>query len=385
MKKILFISTRFPYPIFSGDKSRSFDILKFLSKKNKIHLVCLEKENEIYKKNLSFCNKIKTFELSFLSRLIKAIFSILKLEPLQNGFYLSNEMKNYINSVADQYDTIICHLLRSSQYLPDNYKGKKVLEMSDLQSLAYQQLIIQLSALNPIKYIYILEKFLVERFEKKTFKKFHNIVFVSNKDAKEANKKVSNKKTYVVEMSKNFDSKFYNYKKNNYKIIFIGNIKFIPNKIACNDFVENVLGLINLKYPKISFHVIGNIGYLHKKTLKKHRNVIVHGKVKNLKSVMKNSICGLCNVKVSTGFQSKILTYMSYGIPTVLSNSSFINTGFKKNWDVLVFKNNEQLKEKIFFLINNKKGAEKLSNNSKKTIKKKYNKDKVLLKYDKII
>jgi len=385
MKKILFISTRFPYPIFSGDKSRSFDILNFLSKKNKVHLVCLEKENEKYKKNLSFCSNIKTFELNFLSRLIKVIFSILKLEPLQNGFYLSNEMKNYIDSVADQYDTIICHLLRSSQYLPDNYKGKKVLEMSDLQSLAYHQLIKQLSVLNPIKYIYILEKFLVERYEKKIFKKFHNIVFVSNKDAKEANKKVSGKKTYVVEMAKKFDSKIYNYKKSNYKIIFIGNIKFIPNKIACNDFAKNVLGLINLKYPKISFHIIGNIGYLHKIFLKKYKNVIVHGKIKNLKNVMKNSICGLCNVKVSTGFQSKILTYMSYSMPTVLSYSSYVNTEFKKNKDVLVFKNNEQLKEKIFILINNKKISEGLSNNSEKIIKKKYNRDKVLLKYDKII
>ena len=385
MEKILFISTRFPYPIFSGDKSRSFDILKFLSKKNKVHLVCLEKENEIYKKNLSFCAKIKTFKLSFIARIIKATFSMLKLEPLQNGFYLSNEMKNYINSVADQYDTIICHLLRSSQYMPNNYNGKKVLEMSDLQSLAYQQLIKQLSVLNPVKYVYIFEKFLVEKYEKKTFKNFHNIVFVSNKDAREANKKISIKKNHVIEMAKNFNSNLYKYKKNNYKIIFIGNIKFIPNKIACNDFVKNVLGLINLKYPKISFHVIGNIGYLNKIFLKKYKNVVVHGKVKNLKNVMKNSICGLCNVKVSTGFQSKILTYMSFGIPTVLSNNSFVNTGLKKNKEVLVFKNNKQLKEKIFYLLNNKKIAEQLSRNSEKIIKKKYNRDKILSKYDKII
>ena len=32
-----------------------------------------------------------------------------------------------------------------------------------------------------------------------------------------------------------------------------------------------------------------------------------------------------------TGFQSKILTYMSYGIPTILSINSFINTSFRKN------------------------------------------------------
>ena len=55
MNKILFVTTRFPFPIFGGDKLRSFDILKFLSKKNQIDLVCLGDGNEVSKKKLAFC------------------------------------------------------------------------------------------------------------------------------------------------------------------------------------------------------------------------------------------------------------------------------------------------------------------------------------------
>ena len=88
MNKILFISTRFPFPILGGDKSRSFDILEFLSKNNQVDLVCLGENNKIYKKKLTFCRNIKVFHLNFLSRIINTIFSLLKLEPLQNGFYL---------------------------------------------------------------------------------------------------------------------------------------------------------------------------------------------------------------------------------------------------------------------------------------------------------
>ena len=47
MKKILFISTRFPFPVLGGDKLRSFDILEFLSKKNQVDLVCLGEKNKI--------------------------------------------------------------------------------------------------------------------------------------------------------------------------------------------------------------------------------------------------------------------------------------------------------------------------------------------------
>jgi len=384
MSKILFISTRYPFPIFSGDKLRSFGILKFLSKKNQVDLVCLGKRDEMQKK-LAFCRNIKVFHLGFLPRIINTIFSFLKLEPLQNGFCLSNKMKNYIDNVEGKYDTIICHLLRSSQYLPNKFNGKKILEMTDLPSLNYQQLINQLSIFNPLKYIYAIEKFLVYGYEKKISAKFHNIVFISNKDALEAKKKISPRKVSVIGSADNFVSKLFKYTQNNNKIIFIGNINYIPNKLACYYFAKNILKKINLKYPKIKFHVIGNIRYLDKIFLGKHKNVVIHGKINNLKNVVKNSICGLCNVRVSTGFQYKTLTYMSYGIPVILSTNAFVNTKFKKNKEVLVFRNDEELIKNIYYLKNNKAKANQLSINSQKIIKKKYNQNKVLLKYNKII
>ena len=169
MKKVLLISTRYPFPIFGGDKLRLFNIIKFLSKKNHVDLVCLGKKNEI-KKNISFCKNVKVFHLNIFIRIINTFFSFLKLEPLQLGFCLSNEMRNYIKNVESEYDSIVCHLLRSSQYLPDQFNGRKTLEMTDLQSLNYKQIISQLSIINPLKYIYILEKFLIHRYEKKYLK-----------------------------------------------------------------------------------------------------------------------------------------------------------------------------------------------------------------------
>ena len=155
--------------------------------------------------------------------------------------------------------------------------------------------------------------------------------------------------------------------------------------MACYYFAKDILKKINLKYPKIKFHVIGNIRYLDKLFLGKYKNVVIHGKVNNLRNVIKNSICGLCNVKISTGFQYKTLTYMSYGIPVILSVNAFVNTKFKKNREVLVFRNDDELIKNIYYLKNNKAKANQLSINSQKVVKKKYNRDKVLLKYNKII
>ena len=136
---------------------------------------------------------------------------------------------------------------------------------------------------------------------------------------------------------------------------------------------------------EIKFHIIGDIGHINKFFLSRYENIVIHGKVNNLKNVIKNSICGLCNVKISTGFQNKTLSYMSYGIPAILSINSFSNTSFKKNKEVLVFRNDEELIKNIFHLIENKKAANQLSINSQIIIKKKHNRNKVLLKYGEII
>ena len=159
----------------------------------------------------------------------------------------------------------------------------------------------------------------------------------------------------------------------------------MPNKLACKDFAKNVLKKINFKYPKIQFHIIGDIGLIDKLILKSYRNVIIHGKIKKLENVIKNSICGVCNVKVSTGFQNKVLSYMSFGIPSIMSTNAYINTKFKRNSEVLVFKDNEEFINKIFLLKEDKSKANQLSINSVVAVKKKYNMNKMLLKYNKII
>ena len=91
MKKILFISTRYPFPIFGGDKIRAVGILRHLSKKNKIDLICLNGQKNSHLNQIKFCNNVKVFRINFIKRLIYTITSFLKFEPLQVGFYFSEK------------------------------------------------------------------------------------------------------------------------------------------------------------------------------------------------------------------------------------------------------------------------------------------------------
>ena len=106
---------------------------------------------------------------------------------------------------------------------------------------------------------------------------------------------------------------------------------------------------------------------------------------KNLGPIIKNSICGICNVNIGTGTQMKMLTYMSYGLPCISSIVSFKNTSFNPNKEIIVFNNKNDLISKIIKLKKNKLFSNKISKLSYFAFKKKYEINKILSRYDKII
>ena len=386
MRKILFVSsTPLSKKTFDGKEKRALSILKSLSKKNKVDVICIDQNQSINKKKIHFCNNEIRFQINLFQRFFNTLNSLFHFKPLQNGYFYSKEMFNFIENNKDRYDVIIFHLIRCAQYLPPDFAGKKILEMTDLISIRDQQIIKRLSIINPLKYLYILERFLIKRYEKIVSNKFDKIVFISKKELYEAKKFIDRRKIEVIENIFKVEKNIFKFKSNNNKIIFLGNINYIPNKLACFDFAKNILPIINKKYPDITFNIIGKINFLDKFYFKLQNNTIIHGPVKNLEKIFKNSICGICNVNIATGFQNKILNYMSYGLPTITSVESFDKSTFKKNKDILVYSKKNELIKFLLSLKEDKKLSYKLSRNSFNTTKNKFKFSKIFMKYQKIL
>ena len=175
-------------------------------------------------------------------------------------------------------------------------------------------------------------------------------MIVSRKDLDNSNKKF-NKKIIEITNGIKKKKKIFKFHKKNFKIIFIGNINYLPNRYACYDFAKNILPKINLVYPEVEFHIIGKINILDKIRLYLFKNVKVLEKVKSLRKHLNLSICGISNLQIATGVQNKILTYMSLALPTIASSISA--SGIKNlsiNEDFLVLQNNEKFINQIIQL-----------------------------------
>jgi len=381
MKKILVVTTRFPFPLFSGDKLRIYNIFKYLSKKNKVDLIYTEpKEN--FKKKIRFIDKTIFIKTRRIEKYFNILFFFMMGKPLQVGYFFSAEMRAKINEIKKNYDAIIFHLIRSVEFLPKNYEGTKILEMTDLISKNYSQLYKKLNFINPLKYLYLIEQVLLEKYEKKIAESFDRIVLVSKRDAKyfSIGNKVK-KRVQVIPMGTDIKKKKYNFKKKNKDIIFIGNINYLPNKIACYDFIKTTMPKLEMKGINITFKIIGQTSNLLKFYLTRFKNVEVYNNIIFPEKLCNNAICGVSNLSVVTGIQNKIMEYMRIGLPTIVSEKCFDNLNFIKNKDLLVYKNQDEFVKQIIKLKTEKQFAKKISNNCYRKIRSNYTWEKSLKKY----
>ena len=109
-----------------------------------------------------------------------------------------------------------------------------------------------------------------------------------------------------------------------------------------------------------------------------------YGKVKNLEPYLSKVICGLANLNISTGIQTKLLTYMSYGIPSISSKQVLENFDKISSDKMVYFNNNTDFINLIFKFRENKSFSNQSSKRSLNAIKK-FKWEKVLKVFDKII
>ena len=368
MKKILFICPRNPFSErFSGDVIRAKKFIYFLSKNNYVKVLSPDVKNSRKKESKLSYEGFK--EISYVAKIFHIFFSLLKLRPIQLGYFYSPKIEEYIKNNYLNYDVIFFQSFRTAQYMPKNCKKNCVLDMGDLMSKNYKQTSARYFFFNPIRIIYFIESLLVKQYESLCFIKFDRILLLSKKEIDTVEKKYK-KKLAQISFGIDYIKKKYKFSEKNYKILFIGNIKYAPNKNACYEFANKILPAINKVYSNIEFHIIGEISKIDNFLLSKKKNVKILNKIKNLDPYLNKTICGLANLKISTGIQTKLLTYMSYGIPSVCSKQVIKNFDSIKEGKINYYNDNKELIKIIFRFKRDKNFSLSASKRSLKVIKK---------------
>ena len=97
---IIFITSRFPFPIDKGDKLRAYYQIKELSKVHNVHLLSISdknlNQNDINKLK-EVCSDIHIFKINLFKRILNLFKTFINNKPFQVNYFYSKSIQRNIS------------------------------------------------------------------------------------------------------------------------------------------------------------------------------------------------------------------------------------------------------------------------------------------------
>lgn len=370
MKKILIISPYFPFPARDGGKVRLYNLIKHLSKENKVYLLayieptadksCIdlakefctevfpvvrEEEKRIIQDDIPRC--VSFFYTQAMIDELKKVLEMVKPDVVQLDFLIMTQYVKYIKDVPVFYTEHDMGLLDFNQSFHDR-------DLEDNERFFEWKRLVN--------------------YEKKILDYFRSVIVLTERDKKLIENLNGNVKATIIPTG--VDTEFY--KPNDYtnkekNLVFVGHYKHFPNADAILYFVKQIYPKIIEKIPNIKLYIVGS-GIVKSVENLKNNNIIVTGEVDDIRQYLKRPNIFIAPVRLGGGIKGKVLEAMAMGVPVVATKEavSGIDYTFDNKFalvsdDVDVFANN------VISLVNDDSLYEKLSSNSRKIAEDNYN------------
>jgi len=377
--KILMLTPYVPYPPSSGGQIRTLNLLKYLSKKNKITLVCLYKneEEKKYVKNLyKYCKTIYPFKRPEqpwqLRIIIRTIFSNLPFLIVRN---YSHQAKKIIEEILnkEKFDVIHAETFYVMPHIPPT-KIPIILVEQTIEYRVYQHFVNKIFfILRPFLYLDILKLKFWERFYWKNAK---IVAAVSETDEENIKNLEPGIKTVIIPNAPGEEMIVKKIPKKNLKkpvLLFQGNFYWLQNLEAAEFLIKKIYPHLKKTIPRAKIVISGQKA--SKIRAKKNIEIIdlKINQTQMVKKIYKKANLFIAPIFGPGGTRLKILAAMAAGIPVISTKTGVTGLKVKDNVHVILAENENDFVEKIKLIINDKDLYQKIQKNAYQLIKTQYN------------
>jgi len=324
LAKILFITSRFPYPLTKGDRLRVYFQLKYLALTNEIHLVAIS-DTEIPEHDLEavsqFCSSVQVHVLPLYTRVFQLLLSPFKKLPLQVAFFYNNGIRKKIEEVIAniQPDHIHCHLIRTTEYVRNVSGIRKSLDFMDAFGKGMEKR-AQMERNFLKRMLFTYEKHQLYRYEKLVFNYIDCVCIISKQDKSWIPGSRANE---IITLPNGVDFEaFYPQKlEKKYDVVFMGNLDYPPNIVAVSFLLKEIIPLVKETRPDIKVLIAGTGA---SKEMKKLGSVNVHfiDKFDHISRSIAISKIMVAPMIVHIGLPNKVIQAMAMKTPCIVSTLS---------------------------------------------------------------
>lgn len=370
--KILFLAHRLPYPPDTGDKVRSYQVLKHLASQHEVHLACLldHRCNELAVAALRpiVTNVIyaPVSRFASLGRMLRALFTD---QPLTVSHFDSPALRRQLDQLMLQvdFDAIYVYSSTMAVYVLDYKTPLRVIDFCDLDSAKFKQYAVTRKL--PMSWLYRLESRRLAIYEKEIAAHFDHVFFIGPEEKKLFAANGFQREVELLSNGVDLDRYYGNTLPAQQPtppggkpyLLFTGLMDYPPNIDAAYFFARKVFPILRTVLPELQFYIMG--GNPVRKIRKLHdakTGIFVTGYVDDLRPYIKNAQVFVAPMRIARGMQTKILEAMACGVPVVTSAAAARGIGAQPGREVLVAETTPDYARQTLRLLLNKKYRQRL-------------------------
>ncbi|WP_088889146.1 glycosyltransferase [Leptolyngbya ohadii] len=316
--KILFLSSRFPYPPIQGDRLRAYHFLRLLAAHHQITLVSpIETAMEYAGLSLvqSFCKSVELIPASSRSRILNLIQAPFRSLPWQVTYCLDDRIQQRVDQILaeQEFDIVHVQLARMAPFLQKHRTLPKLLDFIDALSLNMARRAKQERGI--AAWFFTAEAKRMQAYEQRLIHNFDQLTVCAEID-RAAIGDFPN--LDVVSNGVDLDRfSFVSIPRQSNSIIFAGNMRYFPNINAVQYFIDRVLPLIRDVIPDVQLTIVGPNLPLALRQQFSQPGIILTGFVPDVHDYLKRAAVAIAPMQSGSGIQNKVLEAMATGTPVV--------------------------------------------------------------------
>lgn len=325
--KILFITSRLPYPPDRGDRLRAYNFLRAFSREHSVALLSFTESKEENQRISSFqalCSRIEIVTLpGWQSKLNVLVYGMWSRTPLQVLYYRSRKFQVLLDKMVNEFcpDIIFVHLFRVAPYIEKYSHLYRVIDFTDVisseikQSLCYRSFFWRMLYRIEGKRIKRIESYLADTL---------NESWVISTFERDKLRALSSASQIVVIPNGIDQDRFFpanKVQKQEGLVIFVGHMGGYHNSDAVCYFIDDILPKIREMVPNVRFRVVGPcIEGFQSQVKSVSYNVEFAGYTDDLNPELNRAIVFVAPLRFAAGIQNKILEAMVVGLPVVTTS-----------------------------------------------------------------
>jgi sugar transferase (PEP-CTERM/EpsH1 system associated) len=329
--RILFLTSRLPYPPNRGDRVRAYHFLRVLSREHKITLLSFiadDGETGHVGPLRPFCEDIQLVHRARWQSTITTSLQMWRPLPFQSLYYRSPVMRGAVDRLLArrQFDAVYVHLFRMAQYVTQRKRLYRILDLTDNisgeieRSMPYRKAFWRL--------VYRLELPRIRRYERDITRRFDETWLISENERQELLRGRTDDTVRV--MPNGVDTQRFRpagVPPKKPTLLFVGHMGVFHNVDAAEHLVQDILPLVRVSFPAVELNLVGAEPAERVRRLAQTPGVRVLGHAPDLNAELNRAIVFVAPLRFAAGVQNKVLEAMAAELPVV--TTSFVNAGLQ--------------------------------------------------------